>query len=90
MSVTYTAAVKNARLNAVTTAIGATGVLDGLRVGQLPQGFSITAKGLSDPALEHIDGIADNPLITGRLRIGLMDVPHLLAQKIFIGGHATI
>ena len=28
MSVTYPAAVKNARLNAVTTAIGATGVLE--------------------------------------------------------------
>ena len=28
MAVTYTVAVKNARLNAVTTAIGATGVLE--------------------------------------------------------------
>jgi hypothetical protein len=47
MAVTYTTAVKNARLNAVTTAIGATGVLE---IGTAGMGTVLATIPLANPA----------------------------------------
>ena len=47
MSVTYTTAVKNARLNAVTTAIGTTGVLE---IGTTGMGTVLATIPLANPA----------------------------------------
>ncbi len=47
MAVTYTTAVKNARLDAVTTAIGATGVLE---IGTTAMGSVLATIALNNPA----------------------------------------
>ena len=47
MAVTYTTAVKNARLNAVTTAIGTTGVLE---IGTSAMGTVLATINLANPA----------------------------------------
>ena len=47
MAVTYTTAVKNARMNAVTTAIGSTGVLE---IGTTGMGTVLATIPLSNPA----------------------------------------
>jgi len=47
MAVTYTTAVKNARLNAVTTAIGTTGVLE---IGTTGMGTVLATIPLANPA----------------------------------------
>ena len=47
MAVTYTTAVKNARLNAVTTAIGTTGVLE---IGTTGMGTVLATITLSEPS----------------------------------------
>lgn len=47
MAVTYTTAVKNARLNAVTTAIGATGVLE---IGTTGMASVLATIALANPA----------------------------------------
>ena len=53
MSVTYTAAVKNARLNAVTTAIGATGVLE---IGTAGMASVLATVPLANPAAPVASG----------------------------------
>lgn len=53
MSVTYPAAVKNARLNAVTTAIGATGVLE---IGTTGMGAILATIPLANPAAPAASG----------------------------------
>jgi hypothetical protein len=47
MAVTYTTAVKNARLNAVTTAVGTTGVLE---IGTSAMGTVLATINLANPA----------------------------------------
>lgn len=53
MSVTYTTAVKNARLNAVTTAIGATGVLE---IGTAGMATILATIPLANPAAPAASG----------------------------------
>ena len=53
MSVTYPAAVKNARLNAVTTAIGATGVLE---IGTTGMATILATIPLANPAAPAASG----------------------------------
>lgn len=53
MSATYTTAVKNARLNAVTTAIGATGVLE---IGTTGMGAILATIPLANPAAPAASG----------------------------------
>lgn len=53
MAVTYTVAVKNARLNAVTTAIGATGVLE---IGTTAMGTVLATIPLANPAAPGASG----------------------------------
>jgi len=53
MSVTYTTAVKNARLNAVTTAIGATGVLE---IGTVGMAAILATIPLANPAAPGASG----------------------------------
>lgn len=53
MAVTYTTAVKNARLNAVTTAIGATGVLE---IGTTAMGTVLATIPLANPAAPGASG----------------------------------
>ena len=53
MSVTYTTAVKNARLNAVTTAIGATGVLE---IGTTGMATILATIPLANPAAPAASG----------------------------------
>lgn len=53
MSATYTTAVKNARLNAVTTAIGATGVLE---IGTTGMGDILATIPLANPAAPAASG----------------------------------
>ena len=53
MSVTYTTAVKNARLNAVTTAIGATGVLE---IGTAGMASILATIPLANPAAPAASG----------------------------------
>ena len=53
MSVTYPAAVKNARLNAVTTAIGATGVLE---IGTTSMATILATIPLANPAAPAASG----------------------------------
>jgi hypothetical protein len=52
MAVTYTTAVKNARLNAVTTAIGTTGVLE---IGTSAMGTVLATINLANPAAPAAD-----------------------------------
>jgi hypothetical protein len=54
MSVTYTAAVKNARLEAVVTAIGATGVLE---IGTTAMGTVLATLNLVNPAGSASGGV---------------------------------
>lgn len=53
MAVTYTTAVKNARMNAVTTAIGATGVLE---IGTTGMGTVLATIPLANPAAPGASG----------------------------------
>lgn len=53
MSVTYTTAVKNARLNAVTTTIGATGVLE---IGTAGMALILATIPLANPAAPGASG----------------------------------
>jgi len=53
MAITYTTAVKNSRLNAVTTAIGATGVLE---IGTAGMGTVLATIDLSNPAAAAASG----------------------------------
>ena len=53
MSVTYPAAVKNARLNAITTAIGATGVLE---IGTIGMATILATIPLANPAAPAASG----------------------------------
>lgn len=53
MSVTYTTAVKNARLDAVTTAIGTTGVLE---IGTTGMGTVLATIALANPAAGAASG----------------------------------
>lgn len=53
MTVTYTTAVKNARLNAVTTAIGTTGVLE---IGTTGMGTVLATIPLANPAAPGASG----------------------------------
>lgn len=53
MTVTYTTAVKNARLNAVTTAIGAAGVLE---IGTTGMGTVLATIPLANPAAPGASG----------------------------------
>lgn len=53
MTVTYTTAVKNARLNAVTTAIGAAGVLE---IGTTGMGTVLATIPLANPAAPSASG----------------------------------
>ncbi len=53
MAVTYTTAVKNARLNAVTTAIGTTGVLE---IGTTGMGTVLATIPLANPAAPAASG----------------------------------
>lgn len=53
MAVTYTTAVKNARLNAVTTAIGTTGVLE---IGTTAMGTVLATIPLANPAAPAASG----------------------------------
>jgi hypothetical protein len=53
MSVTYTTAVKNARLDAVTTAIGTTGVLE---IGTSAMGTVLATINLGNPAAAAASG----------------------------------
>ena len=53
MSITYPAAVKNARLNAVTTAIGATGVLE---IGTTGMATILATIPLANPAAPAASG----------------------------------
>lgn len=53
MSATYTTAVKDARLNAVTTAIGATGVLE---IGTTGMGAILATIPLANPAAPAASG----------------------------------
>lgn len=53
MAVTYTTAVKNARLNAVTTAIGSTGVLE---IGTTGMGTVLATISLANPAAPAASG----------------------------------
>lgn len=53
MSVTYTTAVKNARLDAVTTAIGTTGVLE---IGTTGMGTVLATINLGNPAAAGASG----------------------------------
>lgn len=53
MAVTYTTAVKNARLNAVTTAIGTTGVLE---IGTTGMGTVLATIALGNPAAAAASG----------------------------------
>lgn len=53
MAVTYTTAVKNARLNAVTTAIGTTGVLE---IGTTSMGTVLATIPLANPAAGSASG----------------------------------
>jgi len=53
MSVTYTTAVKNARLNAVTTAIGSTGVLE---IGTAGMATILATIPLANPAAPAASG----------------------------------
>lgn len=54
MAVTYTTAVKNARLDAVTTAIGATGVLE---IGTTAMGTVLATIALGNPAATSSAGV---------------------------------
>lgn len=53
MAVTYTVAVKNARMNAVTTAIGTTGVLE---IGTTAMGSVLATIPLANPAAPGASG----------------------------------
>lgn len=53
MAVTYTTAVKNARMNAVTTAIGTTGVLE---IGTTGMGTVLATIPLANPAAPGASG----------------------------------
>lgn len=53
MTVTYTTAVKNARMNAVTTAIGTTGVLE---IGTAGMGTVLATIPLANPAAPAASG----------------------------------
>lgn len=53
MAVTYTTAVKNARLNAVTTAIGTTGVLE---IGTTGMASILATISLANPAAPEASG----------------------------------
>lgn len=53
MAITYTTAVKNARLNAVTTAIGTTGVLE---IGTTSMGTVLATIPLANPAAPAASG----------------------------------
>lgn len=53
MAVTYTTAVKNARLDAVTTAIGSTGVLE---IGTTGMGSVLATIALANPAAPAASG----------------------------------
>ena len=53
MSIIYTTAVKNARLNAVTTAIGTTGVLE---IGTTSMGTVLATINLANPAAPAASG----------------------------------
>ena len=54
MAITYTTAVKNARLDAVTTAIGTTGVLE---IGTTSMGTVLATINLGNPAGTSASGI---------------------------------